>query len=286
MTIRLPSGRYLGRRPDSADNRDLHFRAAHPEAARVQLPPAVDLRRPQGPSAQWPKGLPGMGLPCFDQGEEGSCGLNMGSAILMYEYPELAKHGGASRHQLYYDVRQKEGTGSEDAGVETRDVFKIMTEVGGAPEAVWPYVPETFAPKPPPEVYHAASKYKLTKYSRLRSASNYLQCLALGRPFGLGIMLYESFDDEQTDRTGIMPAPKGKKVGGHDVTCVGYVLNFKTDPLFTTSGVAPEHVSDEMLIIRNSWGPKWSSHYRGHFLMPLQYAMDSVNGDDAWTGRR
>lgn len=271
-----PSGRYLGRRPDSSDPKDHLFHAAHPEAMKVQLPPAVDLR----------KQLP---LPCFDQGDESSCGSNMGAGMMSFLFPDVARErGGFSRHQIYHDVRKIEGTGSEDAGVETRDVFKTLTETGAAPEDLWPYKKETFAPTPPPAVYDEARKYKLSRYSRLTSGSNYLQCLASGFPFGLGIMLYESFDDEQTNKTGIMRMPqKGdKEVGGHDVLCVGYVLNFKTDPLFTTTGIASELVSDEMLMIRNSWGDEWSRRYRGHFFMPLQFALDHITGNDAWTGRR
>ena len=249
--------------------------AAHPEAAKIALPPAIDLR----------KHLP---LPCFDQGDESSCGPNMGSGIMSFYFPDVATAGGGfSRHQIYHDVRKIEGTGSEDAGVETRDVFKVLTETGAAPEAFWKYEKETFAPTPPPEVYEEAKKYRLSRYSRLTSGSNYLQCLASGHPFGLGITLHESFDDEQTNRTGIMrmPQPGDPEVGGHDVLCVGYVLNFKSDPLFTRTGVASELVSDEMLMIRNSWGTSWSRQYRGHFFMPLQFALDNLEGNDAWTGR-
>lgn len=274
--ITTPSGRKMGRRPDTPDKRDQMFASAHPSATRVQLPPSVDLRSK-------------LGLPCWDQGDESSCGAHMGSAFISYLFPELRAAGGASRHQIYWGVRQLEGTGDEDAGVETRDVFKVMTKTGAGPETLWPYNETTFVPPPPATVLQEAAKYRLSRYSRLTSASNYLQCLATGFPFGLGVLLHESFDDEQTSRTGIMRAPQGKKdkvVGGHDVLCEGYILNFKSDPLFKVSGVAPEQVSDEMLIIRNSWGPTWSPHYRGHFLMPLQYAMDTIDGNDAWTGRR
>lgn len=260
----------MGRRPDTSDDRDRHFMAAHPEASRVALPPSVDLR----------KKMP----PCWDQGDLSSCGPNMGAALMCYLFPNVKAF---SRLQIYHDVRVIEKTGAEDAGVETRDVFKALTERGAAPEVFWPYDISKFAQAPPPDVYAAASAYKLSRYSRLVSGSNYLQCLASGFPFGLGITLHESFDDEQTNRTGIMRMPQkhDPEIGGHDVLCVGYVLNFKSDPLFTSSGVDPALVSDEMLMIRNSWGTDWSRQYRGHFFMPLQYALDNVDGNDAWTGR-
>lgn len=266
-----PNGRRLGRRPDSHDAGDRHFLAAHPEAARIALPPSVDLR----------KTMP----PCFDQGDLSSCGPNMGSALMCHYFPDVPAF---SRLQIYRDVRDIEGTGSEDAGVETRDVLKTLATAGAAPESLWPYDPKRFAGKPPAEVYAAASKYRLTSYARLTSGSNYLQCLASGHPFCLGITLPKSFDGEQLDKTGIMTMPaKGEgELGGHDVLVVGYVLNFKTDPLFTKSGIDSALVSDEMLMIRNSWGTEWSRQYRGHFFMPLAYALDRVTGNDAWTGRR
>lgn len=272
MTTTAPSGRRLGRKPDSSDPRDKKFLSVHPKAATIPLPPAVDLRHPIAP--------------CFDQGDLGSCGAQAGAALMSYLYPEV--RGGFSRLQLYYDVRKMEKSISEDSGVETRDVLKAMAEVGVVPETRWPYDVKKFTQAPPAETYSDPNVKKISSYSRLVSGSNYLQCLASGYPFLLGVELHESFDSDQTDKTGIMPIP-GKDenaIGGHDVLVVGYILNFKSDPLFLKSGVDPALVSDEMLIVRNSWGTDWSHYYRGNFFMPLQYALDKVTGNDAWTGRR
>lgn len=266
-----PSGRYLGRKPDGPDERDHLFSVAHPEAAAVQLPPSVDLRQR----------LP----PVFDQGQSSSCGPNAGAALMSFYYPDVPHF---SRLQIYYDVRALEGDTSEDDGVQTRDVLKTLCLGGAAPEEDWPFDLKMLTQHPPQLVYNEASKRKLSKYSRLTSGSNYLQCLATGNPFVLGIELFESFDGPELDRTGIMvpPKPGEKNIGGHDVLVVGYVLNFRSDPLCKASGVDPALVSDEMLMIRNSWGANWSRKFRGHFFMPLAYALDRVTGNDAWTGRR
>ena len=281
MPIVTPGGKYLGRIKDAEDPNDRTFLAAHPAARDVPLPPSVDLRSK----------LP----PVFDQGNLGSCGLNMGDAMMCFLFPEIVAATapndpvGFSRLQTYYDVRVMEGSSpNEDSGVQTRDVFKTLAQTGAAPEVFWPYDIGKFTQQPPPEVYTEAAKYKIGSYSRLISASNYLQCLASGFPFGMGIELYESFEGDQINRTGIMPppGPDEKVIGGHDVTAVGYILNFKSDPLFTKSGLDPALVSDEMLMVRNSWSAKWSHQYRGHFFMPLEYAMSTATGNDAWTGRR
>ena len=53
--------------------------------------------------------------------------------------------------------------------VETRDLFKVLTKIGAAPESFWPYENSTFQPKPPAAVYTEAAKYRLSSYSRLTS---------------------------------------------------------------------------------------------------------------------
>lgn len=270
-----PNGRYLGRRPDTHDHRDRHFSAAHPEAAAVQLPPSVDLRHK--PTPEMP--------PCYDQGDLSSCGGNMGAALMRFFYPNVDAF---SRLQIYYDARKYDGETHEDSGVQTRNILKALSEHGAAPETEWPYDVKKFASRPPVQAYQDAGKYKLSSYSRLTSGSNYLQCLASGYPFCLGIELFESFDSDQLDKTGIMvpPQPSEKDIGGHDVLVVGYILNFKSDPLFKQSGIDPALASDEVLMIRNSWGTNWSRKYRGHFFMPLAYALDNITGNDAWSGRK
>ncbi len=267
-----PNGRYLGRRPDATDYRDHQFSVVHRAAAARLLPPSVDLRHL----------LP----PCFDQGHAGTCGLNMGSAMLCFLYPSAEP--AFSRLQMYYDVRQIEGTGSDDAGVETRNVFKTLQRTGAAPENLWPYDLNRLAEEPTHAVYAAAAKYKISSYSRLASMSDYLHCLADGRPFGMGIQIYESFDDAETDRTGIMRTPGTDEacLGGHDVLVVGYVMNFRSSDLFKSSGLDPALVADEMLMVRNSWGTGWSRQYRGHFFMSLAYAAATATGNDAWTARK
>jgi C1A family cysteine protease len=271
--IVTPGGRFLGRKPDKPDDRDRRFLDVHPDASNVPLPPAVDLRRK----------LP----PCFDQSRLGSCGPNAGDGLMCFLFPQVGAQGGFSRLQIYYDVRTIEGSVQEDSGVETRDVLKTLANTGAAPESLWPYRVEKFIDKPSDSVYSQAAKYKLKSYSRLRSGSNYLQCLASGFPFLLGVELFESFESAEFARHGIMPMPQPgeKMIGGHDVLVVGYILNFKSDPLFLASGVDPATTSDEVLIVRNSWGTIWSHHFRGNFFMPLPYALDGVRGDDAWTGR-
>ena len=54
-----------------------------------------------------------------------------------------------SRQYIYYKVRVLESDVSEDGGVETRDLFKVLTDIGAPPEPTWPYVPANLYAVPP-----------------------------------------------------------------------------------------------------------------------------------------
>lgn len=224
--------------------------------------------------------------PAFDQGEEGSCGPNSAAAFMGFFYPEIAQLGGFSRQQIYYSVRQLEQTVGEDAGVETKDLFAILKEVGAAPESLWGYTPSNFKAAPPPGVLLAAEGYKISSYSQLTAEEDFLDCLAEGFPFILGFECYESIDDDSLARTGVMPRPNlrsERDVGGHDVLVVGYDTNFLESADYRNTAINRSLVNNTALLIRNSWGIDWGIN--GHFWMPIDYASNAQTGGDCWTGR-
>jgi C1A family cysteine protease len=266
--MKTPAGHYLGRKPDSPDPRDYHFRKAHMRGA-ASPPPTADLRSK----------LP----PVVDQGDLGSCGANAGDGLMAFLFPEIANF---SRLQIYYDVRVIEGDVGVDGGVETRDVLKTLCDSGAAPETDWPYDITKFTQEPPVQAEKDAAGYKIKSYSRLIAEADYLNCVAQGFPFLLGFECYESIDSDQLAATGVMPMPAAseKIVGGHAVLVVGYDTAFKSSDTFKNSGVDPALVSDEALLIRNSWGSDWGIN--GHFWMPMPFASNPSTGGDAWTGRK
>lgn len=264
------NGHGLGRNADRADPRDYIYSPTRSYGAALP-PPFVDLR----------KRLP----PVWDQGNTSSCGGQSGAALMSFFHPEV---GDFSALQIYYAVRLLENAVDEDGGVETRDVLKVLKDIGAAPASIFPFDPSKVLVPPPEETAIEAKKYRISTYSRLISADDYINCLSSGFPFVLGFMVPESLDGELVNRTGIMPIPdlsKERIIGGHDVLVVGYDRTFKRTPFFESTGMDHSEVDDTMLLIRNSWGPKWSPKFRGHFWMPLSYAINPSTGGDAWTAR-
>jgi C1A family cysteine protease len=260
-----PIVRFYGRNPDSGPKHlDTRFMHAHRHEMAVPLPPKVDLSDRL--------------LPALDQGELGSCELNAAAKLLEFHYPGFA----ASRLQMYYDVRTKEGTVTEDAGCETRDVFSMLAETGAMPEDAWPYDIAKFTEAPPPWPH----RKKIKSSSRLMDAHEVLACLASGFPLILGFQVPKSFEAPEIARTGVLRSPQQAEptIGGHGVIVVAYDMNFRQSAVFKASGVDPTLMQDHAIGILNSWGP-WGYRKTGIFWMSLRYAVDQSTGADLWTGR-
>lgn len=230
----------LGYIPDLGDPRDFTYKLTH-----VARPKSVDLR-PKMP-------------PVWDQGQLGSCTAFALTAAVAY------LHGfTGSQLWLYYKERVMERTTRQDAGAMIRDGIKVLAKQGLPPEPAWPYDPARFAKRPPTKVNTAAKQELIGEYQRLNGVSAYLDCLATGNPFVVGITVFDSFESDAVAANGEvpMPAPSEAMLGGHAICVVGYR-------------------EDGSFIVRNSWSDTWGDH--GYFYLPRDYLANINLATDAWT---
>lgn len=230
---------------DQRDKPLSHLLRVHDE---VKLPKCVDLR-PNNP-------------PIFDQGELGSCTANAGVRARMMLSGEQQM---LSRLFQYYQERVIEGTISEDAGAQMRDIGKAMYNCGICPESDYPYEPSKFAKFPGEIAMKSAEKYKIGSYHSVPDLNGLRQVLALKQqPVLVGIDIYSSFESDKVSRTGVVPIPRKneKLLGGHAVAAVGY------------------NDIKKQVICANSWGAMWGDH--GYFYLPYKF-FDKGLAYDFWT---
>jgi len=245
----------LGWKPDRPDPRDVKLML--PPMLMVQRPSHVDLRDH-------------CNIPVYDQGELGSCTANGIAAAYQFDmvFQKCPVDFMPSRLFIYWNERYMEGTVNEDAGAEIRDGIKSIGQFGVCPETEWPYNIDQFIAKPFQLCYDNALLHRAISYRRVTPNLNMLRsALAGGLPVVFGTELYESFESEETARTGIvtMPEPGEAELGGHCMALWGY-----DDPTQT-------------FLVRNSWGPDWGQG--GYCLMPYPYIVSDMTSD-FWSLRR
>ena len=247
----------------SEDERDLKLAYAEP----AELPRKADLRD------KCP--------PVFDQGKIGSCTANAGVAAYMM----LKGTADAfSRLFLYYEERRLEGTTGSDAGATMRSIGKALYNAGVCGEPLWPYVEEKYDDDPPEEADKDADGRKIAAYRKLPGLDDIKKYIAASSlPVMIGMEVYESFESDAAEKTGVIPMPDTDKealLGGHAVLVVGYDDDFGTSGTATCGFFCELLIDlidkltgpsdgDGCLIVRNSWGTGWGD--KGYFYLPYAY---------------
>ena len=208
----------------------------------------------------------------YDQGKLGSCTAQALAAA--YQFDEI-KQGNKdnfipSRLFIYYNERAMENDTLQDSGAAIRDGIKTINRQGVCPESEWPYDISKFTVKPDNKCYHDAVGHKSLSYYRLYQHSAQLkQALATGYPIICGISIFESFENKDVAKTGMIKLPKeGEKlIGGHALLIVGY------------------DEEENYWIVRNSWGEDWGD--KGYCYLPIEYLnKDKKLAADFWVIKR
>lgn len=194
--------------------------------------------------------------PVEDQLHLGSC---VGQAVvgayeLLLNKLDRNQFTDLSRLFVYYNARLLDNMTGEDVGAYVRDGIKAVNKYGVCSEQVWPYLVDRFAWPPSIDSYTDAKRRTIKKYYRLENIKDIVDALNADCPVVTSMNVYDSFDDLEYSKNGILPMPKASEdlIGGHAVTFVGYNLPKK------------------LFLARNSFGEDWGID--GYFWVPFDYA--------------
>lgn len=247
--------------PDPQDERDFRFASVKKRLFKARnvkkIPDKMDLRN--------------LMSPIRDQGEIGACvafsvasGLMESIEIEHFQNPMIIR----SPLFLYYNLRASQKTVKEDSGGTLRGGMKMAAKYGVCAERSWPYDETNIFKKPSITAYREADNKssRLKTYYRLSDLPEIKASLAARNPVVMGLQIYESFETDKVEKTGIVPMPNVKReacLGGHALCAVGY--------------------DDERgaILIRNSWGTNWGID--GYCWIPYDYFIDPVLSSDFWT---
>jgi C1A family cysteine protease len=202
--------------------------------------------------------IPMKNCPILDQGEIGSC---LANAIYALMY--IISKGKINSSRLYnyicYRASENESL-TEDTGGTIRGGMKAIKNYGLCDEKLWPYkdIINNYKKLPPKSCFKNGYNIKNFVYKFIpQNETSIKNSLVSGKPIILGILIYESFYNENANKYGIISIPDFKKesiLGGHAVLLVGY--DNKT----------------RVFKFQNSWGINWGDKGYGYF--PYDYILN------------
>lgn len=214
-----------------------------------------------------------------DQGQAGSCTGHAGTEFteLLYRLQpsQLAKKVDVNTLRfsplfLYGQERMMEGTFAQDAGADSRTIFKVLTQRGACLESQDPYVDKNIFFQPTVDQLLEASMYKIGAYHRILDVDTAKTVLQSGYTFTAGIPLFTQFEGDEAATTGMIAMPSGSSIGGHELHFVGC----------DDSKVVLDKTG--AFIVQNSWSASWGE--KGFCYIPYDYFGAVAEQWDMWTG--
>lgn len=216
-----------------------------------------------------------------DQGSAGSCTAHAGSEHLEMSFRKHLSNLPASIDRsvlrfsplfLYGRERMMEGTFAEDAGAQSRTIFRVLSKYGCCLETEDPYDAQNIYMQPTNLQMSTAALYKLNSYHRVLDVDTAKTVLQSGYSFTIGMPVFQSLEGDEVAVSGLVPVPTrlDNPIGGHEMHVVG------CDDSKNVLG----HVG--AFEVQNSWGSGWGDH--GFCWVPYDY-LKSVEGEyDMWLG--
>lgn len=177
-----------------------------------------------------------------NQGATNSCASHaviLAQEILLIQEERYLE--GSERYHYYNARKYVMGNYPENVGMSLRDACKTTQKYGMALEEACPWSVAKVNEKPSIAAYWLSSLYQIDSYFKLFTIEDIKKAIAGGFPVVCGVWLDNEYYNLNEKNWQWSPKVKGNK-GGHAQTIVGY-----------------DNI-EEVLFIRNSWGPKWGNY--------------------------
>ena len=171
-----------------------------------------------------------------NQGQDGACVAFTAACIKEVQERRDVNFDEYMSPQFIYLNREDKST----EGMYSRDLMRILTNIGSIPETMMPYQKVTNITS---SMISAALNYRIKGYASIETIDGLKDALVRNGPALLGIPVYNYEQYIWEERPGDYFR------GGHAVAVVGW--------------------TEEGFIIRNSWGPTWNGD--GHTIFPFSH---------------
>ena len=170
-----------------------------------------------------------------DQGVQGTCFAQTAACVKEWQERKNNNFMGYFSPQFFYNNRYNKYDidKTNDEGMFSRDVMKLMKNVGICREDIYPYGKIEDKSEILPEMYDDAKKNIIKSYAQVNSLKKLKESLYENGPCLIAFPVY-NYSSEFWLKQG------SNDLGGHAVTVVGYTENG--------------------FIIRNSWGESWGNY--------------------------